>query len=515
MYDSSTKQVIVSTQSKADLTKFSERIALFDESGTALQVHTEEELNSRYAPLNAGMSSDPATVEEAVFDYYVDATNGSDSNSGLTPALAKQTLAGVLALTTSLAGKRIGLKRGDTYREAFNIDYAGTANAPTVVGAWGTGDRPVIKATAVQATSGWSIVSGAIWTGTATSISTAAGLWVDEVYGLVRVSPDQSAITAPGQYYSTGNQLWVWLPDSGDPTGRVFEKRSNAASHMVLTAGHLRFEDISFRQASNAVCINTSGPSVVFRRCEVAYNMGTGIYAQGRTIVEDCDVHHNWNGKPYGASGAGNGILFTGSGASGIVRRCRLWENFVQVLVNSSAKDVLVYRNVMWLAGVNGIDHQGAGMAAYHNVIHHRPRWAAGHGIDTQSGGTGLIAKNNIVYCDSDASTSPTNVQCVCLNSGTNTCDYNLYHLVNANVNGVDIGKDGAGAVHRTLAAWQAATTYDDNSLSTDPLLASVTNHDLRPTITSPTIDAGVLVPGINDGYAGGAPDLGPYELTS
>ena len=51
MHDSSTKQVIVSTQSKADLTKFSERIALFDESGTALQVHTEEELNSRYAPL--------------------------------------------------------------------------------------------------------------------------------------------------------------------------------------------------------------------------------------------------------------------------------------------------------------------------------------------------------------------------------------------------------------------------------------------------------------------------------
>lgn len=48
MHDSSTKQVIISTQSKADLTKFSERIALFDESGTALQVHTEEELNSRF-----------------------------------------------------------------------------------------------------------------------------------------------------------------------------------------------------------------------------------------------------------------------------------------------------------------------------------------------------------------------------------------------------------------------------------------------------------------------------------
>lgn len=38
MYDSATKQVIVSTQSKADLTKFSERIALFDEAGNSIDL---------------------------------------------------------------------------------------------------------------------------------------------------------------------------------------------------------------------------------------------------------------------------------------------------------------------------------------------------------------------------------------------------------------------------------------------------------------------------------------------
>jgi len=330
----------------------------------------------------------------------------------------------------------------------------------------------------------------------------------------VRVA-DAASIVAPGQYYSTSNTLYVWMPDSSNPGSgsHVFEKRSNAASHCVLTAGHIRFEGISFRQATNSACINTSGPSVVFRRCEVAYNMGTGIYAQGRTIIEDCEIHHNWNGKAYGASGSGNGVLFTGSGASGIVRRCKLWENFVHILANSSAKDVLIYRNNLWLAHVNGIDHQGAGMAAYHNFIHHRPAYHAGHGIDTQSGGTALVAKNNIVYCDL-VDASATNVQCVCINTGSgNDVDYNLYYLATTGQTNVDIGKDSSNNLYGTLAAWQAGTAYDDHSISADPLVTSLSDKNSRPTITSPTLNAGVAVSGINDGYAGTAPDLGAYEL--
>lgn len=477
------------------------------------------DLASQYSPLNTASPAPPSLIEETVFDYYVDATSGSDANSGLTPLLAKQTLAGVLALTTSLAGKRIGLKRGDTYREAFNVDYAGTANAPTVIGAWGVGARPIIKATTVQATSGWSVSSGSIYVGTATGISTAAGLWVDEVYGLVRSATDQTGITAPGMYYSTSNTLYVWMPDSSNPTGHVFEKRSNAVSHCVLTVGHIRFEDISFRQATNPVCINTSGPSVVLRRCEVAYNMGTGIYCAGRTVIEDCDIHHNWNGKAYGASGAGNGVNFTGTGANGsIIRRCKLWENFVHVLANSSAPGILVLRNQMYRAHVNGIDHQGASLWAYHNFIHHRPIFGAGHGIDTQSGGTALTAKNNVVYCDVAAggSYSPTNIQCMCINTGTgNSVDYNLLYLANTGITNVDIGKDTSSVVYPTLAAWTAATGFDAHSVSADPLVYALSSNDCRPTKLSPTLNVGVAIPGINDGYFGAAPDLGVYEMVA
>lgn len=38
-------------------------------------------------------------------------------------------------------------------------------------------------------------------------------------------------------------------------------------------------------------------------------------------------------------------------------------------------------------------------------------------------------------------------------------------------------------------------------------------NGNLVPLPSSPLIDAGVVIPGVNDGYGGGAPDIGAYEL--
>jgi hypothetical protein len=49
----------------------------------------------------------------------------------------------------------------------------------------------------------------------------------------------------------------------------------------------------------------------------------------------------------------------------------------------------------------------------------------------------------------------------------------------------------------------------EQHSIEADPMLGP----DLRPLPGSPAIDAGVEIPGINAGFAGGAPDLGAYEI--
>ena len=78
--------------------------------------------------------------------YYVDFTTGLDSDSGLTEALAWKTLVKVRGRTFQ-PGDSILFKRGETWT-AENLTFlsSGTAAAPILYGAYGTGNRPVINA---------------------------------------------------------------------------------------------------------------------------------------------------------------------------------------------------------------------------------------------------------------------------------------------------------------------------------------------------------------------------------
>jgi len=64
----------------------------------------------------------------------------------------------------------------------------------------------------------------------------------------------------------------------------------------------------------------------------------------------------------------------------------------------------------------------------------------------------------------------------------------------------------------RTLAALQTATGQELHGFSHDPDFADPRAHDFHLAATSPLIDVGTPLPGLNDGFAGTAPDLGAFE---
>ena len=75
------------------------------------------------------------------FDIWVDSVNGSDSNSGLSRNVPKQTIAAAQALM-SASRKRIGLAKGSHWREMLTISMA-----DAVVGSYGgSGARPILNA---------------------------------------------------------------------------------------------------------------------------------------------------------------------------------------------------------------------------------------------------------------------------------------------------------------------------------------------------------------------------------
>ena len=67
---------------------------------------------------------------------------------------------------------------------------------------------------------------------------------------------------------------------------------------------------------------------------------------------------------------------------------------------------------------------------------------------------------------------------------------------------------------YATLAAWQGGAGQELHGISTPVVLADPAQGDFTPVAGSALIDRGIAIPGIDDGYAGSAPDIGAVERT-
>lgn len=77
--------------------------------------------------------------------YYLDATNGNDSNNGTSPEKAWKTIARTEGLVLK-PGEQLLLKRGETFVGNLDVCGQGSADSLVVVGAYGDGEKPVITA---------------------------------------------------------------------------------------------------------------------------------------------------------------------------------------------------------------------------------------------------------------------------------------------------------------------------------------------------------------------------------
>jgi hypothetical protein len=90
-----------------------------------------------------------------------------------------------------------------------------------------------------------------------------------------------------------------------------------------------------------------------------------------------------------------------------------------------------------------------------------------------------------------------------------NTFDYNLYSVASGPIvkwNDID---------YTTIAAFNAATGEEAHGIKANPQFVDPANGDLTLLPTSPCINAGLRIKGINDMFAGSAPDIGSFEFSS
>jgi len=162
-------------------------------------------------------------------NYYVNATTGSDSNSGLTPALAWQTIAKVNA-ASFLPGDNIYFERGGVWRPSENwgdatyglqMDSGNSSNYVTYT-AYGTGHMPLI--TAADSILGWTNLTEATifsdnfddndisdWDTVESGITVEGGqLKINATTGA-----NYRVYTALGGSYSELNVTWKFIMKSG------------------------------------------------------------------------------------------------------------------------------------------------------------------------------------------------------------------------------------------------------------------------------------------------------------
>lgn len=102
-----------------------------------------------------------ASLSSNATNYYI-SPDGSDANTGTSQAQAWKTIGRMMQGIFSLQpGDQILFKRGGTYRGKLEIPLSGNASQPITVGAYSTGNAPIISGS-VLATN-WTVHSGNIW----------------------------------------------------------------------------------------------------------------------------------------------------------------------------------------------------------------------------------------------------------------------------------------------------------------------------------------------------------------
>jgi len=155
----------------------------------------------------------------------------------------------------------------------------------------------------------------------------------------------------------------------------------------------------------------------------------------------------------------------------------------------------------------------GQGTVIHHNYIHDNlAKNYSGTGIYLDNGSKGYIVHHNVVWG---------NYSGIRLNTPSNfNLIYNNTTYSNGNVGywgsnfQTDMYGDRIFNNIFTTAFTLPGTHVEGNNITsgTNPLFADSATYNFRLQAASPAINAGVVIPGITDGYIGSAPDIGAYE---
>jgi len=506
--------------------------------------------------------------------YYISSSEGSDTNDGLSPSRPWKNLFKVSLESQPgriKAGDSILLKRGDVWEGQMRFYARGTAAAPMLLGAYGSGAKPIIYGDGRGLE--WTAVSG--YQGVFTAYVGEASIMqfvYQENQSYSRVTPAGSIATAvglddflksltPGSWGIAGNtnRIWIRTRDGTLPnTIRAFRASSisvwSGSSHAVV-------ENLDLRETNVGVDVTTSD-FITIRDLDTLNTQNIAVYFRWdvtNSIMERNNVKNAGNTALYILTGANNiirnnaidGVYSTISGITAVSDECGIGlqqskGNLVEYNqarnVRGSAADyyfevdtvvrynyfehgiyphgtnLLVYGNIVNVpvgspyAGMNLGNIGNLPIKIFHNTFFMPVSYAvmARQRNPDMVGGAGpgeVIFRNNIIVA-----TGNTNL--VFFDDKVDS-DYNCFY--SPMTPKFNYNKTG----YNSLSAYQNASGKDLHSIFIDPKLTT----DLKPGANSGCLNAGIDVSNLIEfpykDFAsavipqGAAPDMGAYEFSS
>jgi hypothetical protein len=256
--------------------------------------------------------------------YYISSSEGNDANDGLSPSRPWKSLYKVSLESQPgriRAGDAVLLKRGDQWEGQMRFYGRGTAEAPMLLGAYGTGPKPVIYGDG----------RGLVWT----PVAAYPGVYSayvgessiisfvyegNEPYQLIRHSGSitdplvlQNFLQAltPGSWGITGNTRTIWIRTKSGAfpsTIRVF--RSSAVS-VWSGSSHAVVENLDLREMNVGIDVTTSN-FITIRNIDTFNTQNIAIYFRWdvtNSVMESNNIKN-----------AGNTALYILTGANNIIR---------------------------------------------------------------------------------------------------------------------------------------------------------------------------------------------------
>jgi hypothetical protein len=210
-----------------------------------------------------------------------------------------------------------------------------------------------------------------------------------------------------------------------------------------------------------------------------------------------------------------------GVSTDGRCSNLRLWDNrFYDVLIGISMAPVYdgpVYaiRNTIYRPGVGNNEYPGSSFKfnsgysksgpiyLFHNTSD--AYYPENSGIHIKSPGTwkNIYARNNI-WSGTDYAINN--------NNAGEPLDFDFDLLYTTMANELVYWGSGSDKHMRDLATFRQLTGQELHGLSSSPGFTDSASGDYTISSGSPLIDKGLIIPGINDDYAGTAPDIGAFE---